>query len=265
MRSRHLQFGLTLLLALSGLSLAPMAGAWGVDGHRVIGEFAQSQLSPNARAEVGRLLSLEPGATLGSIANWADEHRTSADAAWHYVNLARDQNCRYDPARDCAQGQCVVAAIDRQAAILNSRAGELDRLKALKYLVHFVGDIHQPLHAGFADDRGGNTVQLQAYGRGTNLHALWDTALLVNWPGGVASLTHEIETAVKSPVAAAVRGVTDPARWAEESCQIVEEHWFYPDRRKLEPEYAERAQQVARNRLILASRRLAELLNRILN
>jgi hypothetical protein len=62
-----------------------------------------------------------------------------------------------------------------------------------------------------------------------------------------------------------VRGVTDPARWAEESCRIVEEHWFYPDRRKLEPDYAERAQQVARNRLILASRRLAELLNRILD
>jgi hypothetical protein len=89
--------------------------------------------------------------------------------------------------------------------------------------------------------------------------------LLVNWPGGVASLTHEIETTVRSPLAAAVRGIADPARWAEESCQIVEEHWFYPDRRKLEPDYAERAQQVARNRLILASRRLAELLNRILD
>ncbi|NBS95574.1 MAG: hypothetical protein EBT08_05365 [Betaproteobacteria bacterium] len=82
MRSRHLQFGLTLLLALSGLSLAPMAGAWGVDGHRVIGEFAQSQLSPNARAEVGRLLSLEPGATLGSIAN------PGTTSTWHAIKTA---------------------------------------------------------------------------------------------------------------------------------------------------------------------------------
>lgn len=264
MLSRPLQCVLTLLLILSGLSLGSVARAWGIDGHRLIGEFTQAQLSPSARAEVERLLSLEPGATLSSIANWADEHRTSADAPWHYVNLPRGQECRYDAARDCAQGQCVVSAIDRQAAILGSRAADLERLKALKYLVHFVGDVHQPLHAGFGDDRGGNTVQLQAYGRGTNLHALWDTALLVNWPGGVESLTHEIESAVRSPVSAAARSAPDPARWAEESCRIVEEAWFYPDRRKLEPDYAERAQRVARTRLILASRRLAELLNRVL-
>jgi hypothetical protein len=244
--------------------MAQTVSAWGVDGHRLIGDLAQQQLSPKARAEIGRLLSLEPGATLGSIANWADDHRSAADAPWHYVNFPRNGGCRFDLVRDCAQGQCVVAAIDRQAAILGARGTDADRLKALKYVVHFVADVHQPLHAGFADDRGGNTVQLQAYGRGTNLHAVWDTALVVNWPGGLELLTRDLESAAKGPVAVAARGA-DPARWAEESCRIVEEDWFYPDRRKLEADYEARAQRIVRARLLLATQRLADLLNRLLD
>ena len=244
--------------------MAPLAGAWGIDGHRLIGDLAQQQLTPKARAEIGRLLSLEPGATLGSVANWADEHRSAADAPWHYVNLPRQSGCRFEAARDCARGQCVVAAIERQATILGARGADSDRLKALKYLVHFVADVHQPLHAGFADDRGGNTVQLQAYGRGTNLHAIWDTALIVNWPGGLEQLTRDVESAARGPVSAAARGV-DPARWAEESCRIVEKDRFYPDRRKLDSEYEERAQRIVQAQLILAAQRLADLLNRLLN
>jgi hypothetical protein len=255
---------LTLIALLFGFYLPETATAWGVDGHRLIGDLAQQQLNPKARAEIERLLSLEPGATLGSIANWADEHRTATDAPWHYVNLPRHGGCRFEAARDCAQGQCVVAAIDRQTAILSARGTDADRLKALKYAVHFVADIHQPLHAGFADDRGGNTVQLQAYGRGTNLHAVWDTALVVNWPGGLDRLTRDLEAIIRGPVAVAARGA-DPARWAEESCRIVEEDWFYPDRRKLDSDYEERAQRIVRARLILASQRLADLLNRVLD
>jgi hypothetical protein len=255
---------LALFVFLCGFWAAPTAGAWGVDGHRLIGDLAQQQLSPKARAEVGRLLNLEPGATLGSIANWADEHRSPADSPWHYVNLPRNGGCRFEAARDCTQGQCVVAAIDRQAAILGARGADADRLKALKYVVHFVADVHQPLHAGFADDRGGNTVQLQAYGRGTNLHAVWDTALVVNWPGGLERLTRELEAAIQGPIAVAARGA-DPARWAEESCRVVKEDWFYPDRRKLESGYQERAQRIVRAQIILATQRLADLLNRVLD
>ena len=140
------------------------ASAWGVDGHRLIGDLAQQQLSPKARAEIGRLLSLEPGATLGSIANWADDHRSAADAPWHYVNLPRNGGCRFEATRDCAQGQCVVAAIDRQAAILGARGADADRLKALKYVVHFVADVHQPLHAGFADDRAATRFNCKRMG-----------------------------------------------------------------------------------------------------
>lgn len=115
------------------------------------------RLSPAARAQVERLLALEPEATLASISTWADEVRSPTTAAWHYVNFPRDADCHYDTNRMCIQGNCVVGAIERQLAVLPSDAPDEKRLLALKYVVHFIGDVHQPLHAGFADDRGGNS------------------------------------------------------------------------------------------------------------
>lgn len=170
--NRRLLLAITVLLALP-----PLAHAWGSAGHHVVAQLAEAQLTPKARTEVNRLLALEPGSTLASISTWADEHKNPSTAAWHYVNLPRG-SCTYVAERDCPGGQCVVAAIERQAAILASDATDGKRLTALKYLVHLVGDIYQPLHAGYGDDRGGNKYQLQAFGRGSNLHSLWDSGLI---------------------------------------------------------------------------------------
>ena len=164
------------LVALWGIGTTP-ARAWGVQGHQVVAAIAWQGLSPVAREEATRLLALEPAQTLVSVATWADEHRGPATAPWHYLNFPRGQ-CRFDAARDCPEGQCVIGAIDRQRAILASKATDAERLQALKYLVHLVADIHQPLHAGYQDDRGGNTVQLRFLMRGSNLHALWDKGLI---------------------------------------------------------------------------------------
>ena len=122
----------------------------------MIAAEAQQLLTPAARAEVDRLLALEPGATLASISTWADETRSPGTASWHYVNFPRDAGCAYEAPRDCPGDACVVGAIARQEAVLTSTAADAEKLVALKYLVHFVGDVHQPLHAGYADDKGGN-------------------------------------------------------------------------------------------------------------
>lgn len=237
------------------LSASQPIFAWGVDGHRLTAEAAERLLNPKASAEVRRLLSLEQGATMGSVAAWADEARTLADARWHYVNFLPGSGCKYDGTRDCLNGGCVVEAIRRQSSLLGSSAPDTERLRALKYVIHLVADVHQPLHAGYAHDRGGNLFQLQAYGRGTNLHALWDSGLIVNWPRG----TSVVETALRE---AAIRAdVGDPASWAEESCRLVEEAWFYPSARTLDEDYAERSRPVMIERLKLAAARLADLLN----
>jgi hypothetical protein len=151
---------------------------------------------------------------------------------------------------------CVVGAIAHQAEVLASKAPDEERLKALKYVVHFVADVRQPLHAGFADDRGGNQYQVQAFGRGTNRHALWDSALIQQRPGGEAGL----RAAVQAEIASANPSGTAGA-WAAESCRLVSRPGFYPDGNKIEAGYAEQWTRTLAQRLATASRRLARELN----
>jgi nuclease S1 len=241
-----------LLLGLSAGSVF----AWGGTGHRLIAESAERQLSPTARAEVNRLLALEPGATLASISTWADEHRSPSTARWHYVNLPRDAGCTYSAPRDCPEGACVVGAIERQAALLASTGPDAGRLQALRYLTHLVGDVHQPLHAAFTDDRGGNLYQVRFLGRGTNLHAVWDSGLLD--AVGIEALNLKAPAPVdKAPG----QGAGSPALWAEESCRVATGLGFYPAVHTLPPDYVQRMTPILVERLALASQRLAAVLN----
>lgn len=241
------------LVVLATTSMA--AHAWGGDGHRVIALLAERQLTPEARKEVARLLALEPGETLASVSTWADEHRSPQTAAWHYVNFPRD-SCTYDAQRDCPDGKCVVEAINRQTEVLLSNATDEKRLTALKYLVHLAGDVHQPLHAGYLDDKGGNTYQLQAFMRGSNLHALWDTGLIKS--------LEEDPTVIANRLAAKTTANHNsdwkPAQAAEESCRIVGTIGFYPERR-VGGDYIQRYLPVVEQRLQMAGKRLADLLN----
>ena len=247
-------------LALLWACAAP-AGAWGVQGHQVVAAIAWQELSPIARAQAVRSLALEPGQTLPSVSTWADEHRGPATAPWHYLNFPRG-TCQFDAQRDCPDGQCVVAAIERQRAILASPATDAQRLHALRYLVHFVADVHQPLHAGYRDDRGGNTVQLRFLMRGSNLHALWDKGLLERLGLDNSALIAAVQA---QPVAPALLSSSLPTSIdiAEESCRIVAQPGFYPQGDPDEA-YSMRMTPVLLQRLALAGRRLAAMLNQAL-
>jgi hypothetical protein len=231
--------------------------AWGSDGHKIVALLAEAQLSPAARKEVARLLAQEPGATLASISTWADEHRNPATAAWHYVNFPRG-DCNYQPERDCPDGKCVVAAIDRQIKVLRSSDDDEKKLNALKYVVHFVGDIHQPLHAGFGDDRGGNGYQLQAFMRGSNLHAVWDSGL-------IKSLQQEKQAIVKSLLVRPIplqKAAFSASNAAMESCRIVSKPDFYPER-LVTQSYVDTYVPVMAYQLAIAGSRLAQVLNEL--
>jgi hypothetical protein len=166
------------------LVLAPLeqALAWGQEGHSIIAEIAQRRLDPDTLRKINALLGGE--VSLASIASWADDYRAlhRETAGWHFVDIPFDQSV-YDPKRDCNpdKGDCVIHAIARfQAAVSDCSKPLSDRSEALKFLVHFVGDVHQPLHvetrfgADGKDDRGGNDVPVTFFGQKTNLHALWD-------------------------------------------------------------------------------------------
>jgi hypothetical protein len=234
--------------------------AWGSQGHQIVAALAQAQLTPAARKEVDRLLALEPGETLETVSTWADEHKSPATSAWHYVNFPRD-SCTYEPERDCPDGKCVVAAINKQIDVLIYEVDEERRLKALKYLVHLVADVHQPLHAGYLDDKGGNKYQLQAFMRGSNLHALWDSGL-------IRYMDEDTGTTVKRLLTKTGQGKPLSSKLAvaaaEESCRIVGMSGFYPQR-KVGMDYVERFTPVMEQRLGLAGSRLAALLNAVLS
>jgi hypothetical protein len=253
LRSQVLVF---LCLATAALVPAP-AFAWGREGHQLVAALAEQQLDAEARVELNRLLALEPELTLAAASTWADEHRSATTAPWHYVNFPRD-SCSYDEVRDCPGGRCVVGAIERQTQVLRSWASDDERLKALKYLIHLVADVHQPLHAGYADDKGGNTFQIRAFGRGTNLHALWDSGLIDNRVKGPQGLRAELAAELKSK-RSSQRLI--PAEWAEESCRIVQSDGFYPGTHKMGVEYPRAQDATLRSRLLSAARRLAALLN----
>lgn len=273
--AQALRTGYVFVGALMGLPCT--ASAWGVQGHEVVAAIAQGRLTPAAQREVEHLLALEPGATLKSIASWADQQRSPETAAWHYVNFPRG-TCGYVAQRDCPDGQCVVAAIEQQSALLGSARPDTERLVALKYLVHLVADVHQPLHAGHADDRGGNRYQLQAFGQGSNLHAVWDAGLLrameESTPALAARLVRQYLPPARSMASAPAGAVQSTptlpspllsaAQVAAQSCEVLERADFYPSDRKIGADYLHQFQPVLESRLVLAGVRLADLLNRLL-
>jgi hypothetical protein len=178
------------LIFLGAISWTDYAGAWGPEGHAIIAEIAEARLSDQARAQLTQILAAdESGAKhLDQIASWPDAVRPARPetAPWHFVDIPLDVGS-YDGGRDCKQDNCVVAAIPRFAGVLgDSNADPKARVEALKFLVHFMGDIHQPLHcetdlAKFPapeGDRGGNKVHLNYLGKPTNFHSLWDGGLI---------------------------------------------------------------------------------------
>ncbi|MGH8214720.1 MAG: S1/P1 nuclease [Rhodanobacteraceae bacterium] len=245
------------------LAFPPVASAWGPLGHRIVARLAEAQLAPRAGAEVRALLAIRDKQYLDQIANWADDLRDTDPALYrrtarlHYLNF-QSGDCIYEPPRDCRDGECVVAAIDKYSTILadpsNSPAA---RAQALAFVVHFVADVHQPLHAGYRRDAGGNDFQVRWQGRGTNLHRIWDSAMLDDAHLSTAEYTRRLQ-AERTPVAA---GGT-PAEWAEESCRIDRDGGVYPATHFIDEAYMQRERPIAEQRLRQAGARLAGLLNR---
>ncbi|WP_225730270.1 MULTISPECIES: S1/P1 nuclease [unclassified Nocardia] len=247
----------------------PTANAWGRQGHSTSAAIADTRLTAAARAEVDRLLAGEPDPTLAGVANWADQVRADdpelgkRSAPWHYVNIA-ENGCVYDPAVNGNDGQNVIEALRTQTAILADRTRpDADRGQALKFVVHFVGDIHQPMHAGYAGDRGGNEFTVNYLGRDTNLHSVWDSRML-----DTRRSTDDEEVrrllALPAPDLPAPRPDTDPARWAQDSCRIATSPGVYPADSTIGDEYTRQFLPVAEAQLRLAGERLGQLLHAVL-
>src|ERR1039458_5368808 len=154
------------------------AFGWGPEGHDLVARLAAAHLTPAAAARVAEILG--SGTTMQAISSWPDQIRRerAATGPWHYIDIPIDKP-HLDMARDCPKGDCVIAKIEDFRKALNDPAiAPAARREDLMFLIHFVGDMHQPLHSSDNKDKGGNDVHVEFFGRRTNLHSVWDSGLL---------------------------------------------------------------------------------------
>jgi hypothetical protein len=243
----------------------------GSEGHRIVAEIAEQYLEPATARQVRELLAIENATTLAQVSTWADDIRPQhrETARWHYVNIPihppSGTPTAYDAERDCSRGDCVIAAIERFEAVLRNRsAPPRDRLEALKFIVHFVADVHQPLHCADDGDRGGNDIRVSLSGRTTNLHAVWDWGILAPAVGGdERGYALRLVRSITPAEIARWRGGS-PTDWANESYGIARRliygEWPH-EPGSLPASYEAVALPVVNEQLEKAGMRLTALLN----
>lgn len=151
---------------------------WGQTGHRATGQIAEDHLSMKAKKQINKILK---GKSLAIVSTYADEIKSDSRfrefGPWHYVNLPQGET-RYTEANAAPEGDLLMA-IRRCVELLKDRStSNEDKEFYLKMLVHFIGDLHQPLHAGRGEDKGGNDIQVRWFNEGTNLHSVWDSKMI---------------------------------------------------------------------------------------
>ncbi len=209
-----------LLLLLALLIFAPAhARAWGDDGHRIVCAIAWDELSPSIQARVASILDIPGKAAFAESCYWADDVRMwrAETAPHHFINLPRGGDEIIDLARDCPQPRsCDVVAVDEHARTLR----QYYSADALRFLGHYVGDLHQLLHTGYADDRGGNLIGGTFLGEGMTMRDLWDTYLLAAtrkpWP----ILADDLHARITQAQRWVWLGGT-PSDWANETHTLV--------------------------------------------
>ncbi len=246
------------------------AWAWGPHGHRIATRIAEERLTPAARAAVRNLL--HEGDNLVEESNWADHDGHDAEPAsapWHYVNVPI--NAAHYEARFCAGGNCVVEKIKHYRKVLaNTSASRAERARALLFLVHFVEDVHQPLHVGDNHDRGGNLAQVQFLGQGDNLHRVWDSSMINEVNRNERAWVEMIEPLL-TPANLSAWSKGSVESWADESLQEAKKAYHYPtgsarplnSGASLGRDYVEFALPILRLRLAQAGVRVANELNAI--
>jgi hypothetical protein len=283
---------LASIVSAALLVVAGPAAAWGDLGHEVTALIAYRHLTPTARARLDKMLASDTdpltAPDFASRATWADKYRNShrETAAWHFVDIEIDHPdlaaacfgfpklAPGQPASHGAADDCVVDKIKQFSAELRDPATPApERLLALRFLIHFVGDLHQPLHAADHQDRGGNCIGLNPPADGEkNLHAFWDTGAVEALGPSARAIAGELNKRISArDVRTWSKG--DETVWAQESFKLAKTDSYRlpslptcaaPGSVALTPAYKAQARKAAAVQLGKAGVRLAAMLNRAL-
>jgi len=258
---RHAAAMRHIALAVSALLTLPSpAHAWGKTGHRVVGAIAEPLLTPAARTAVRRILGVE---TMAEASNWPDFMR--ADPApywqrqstpWHYVTVPAGKS--YAQVTPPPEGDAVTALRRFSATVQDTSAPLAERQAALRFIIHIVGDLHQPLHAGNGNDKGGNEMQVTFFGRPTNLHSVWDSGLIDDEQLSYSELATWLAARI-TPTDRRAWASTDPVAWITESAALRDQ--IYPTDPALSYGYVYQNKARVEQRLEMGGVRLADYLN----
>ncbi|WP_405605692.1 S1/P1 nuclease [Polaribacter sp. Asnod1-A03] len=234
---------------------------WGKNGHRATGQIAEVYLTKKAKKNIDKILK---GQSLAFVSTFADEIKSDRAyrkySPWHYVNMDLDQT--YEEAEKNPQGD-LVTGIDTCIKVLkDENSSEEDKVFHLKMLVHFIGDLHQPMHIGRKEDKGGNDVQVQWFGKGTNLHSVWDSKMIDDYGMSYSDLADNAKDLSKKQVELIEQGsVVD---WVNEVHKIsVEVYKSVKIGEKLSYRYSYDHFGTVRTQLQRGGIRLAKILNEI--
>lgn len=210
---------IVLLILLASQMSFGNAPFWSKTGHRVIGEIAQNELSGKAKRAIAKLLD---GKSLSSISNFADEIKADSRyrefSAWHYVNIPQGKD--YKDIEHNTYGDLVTGIRKCIEIVKDGKNPKEDRVFYLKMLVHLVGDLHQPMHVGRVEDKGGNDIQVQWFGRGSNLHRVWDSNMIDDYGLSFSELANSLPELDKNARKKIQEG--EVLDWVKESQEIAD-------------------------------------------
>lgn len=192
---------------------------WSKTGHRVIGEVAQQHLKGKTKRALKDLLN---GQSLAAVSNFADEIKADSlyrkFGPWHYANIPKGKD--YGDEEPSKYGDLVIAIEECIRIVKDEKSSRDDRIFYLKMLIHFIGDLHQPMHVGRLEDKGGNDIQLQWFNQGTNLHKVWDANLINDYGMSYTELADKLPEVSKKQIKAIQEG--DVYDWVEESQDVAD-------------------------------------------
>lgn len=239
------------------------AFGWGQTGHRVTGAIAENHLSPAAKAAVVKLL---PNESLAEASTYADEMRSNpsefwrkTSPPWHYVTVPEGHE--YHEVGAPEQGDAYTALQHYSKVVKDPKASREERQLALRFIVHLIGDLHQPLHAGNGTDRGGNSVKVRFFWEDSNLHSVWDSGMIDSKGLSYTEWTQWLDRKISDKQAVEWEEL-DPNVWIKESTEIRDT--LYPeDANNMSYDYVYDFLPVAKTRMQQAGIRIAAYLNNL--
>jgi len=234
---------------------------WGSTGHRAIGVIAEKHLTKKAKKQINKLLQ---GQSLAFVSTYGDDIKSDSRYAkfytWHYVNFPF--NSKYENSDKNPKGD-IVTGINTCISILKDKnTSQEDQIFYLKFLVHLIGDLHQPLHVGRGEDKGGNDIQVRWHNKGTNLHRVWDSNMIESWNMGYTELAKNAKKLNKPQIQSIQKGTV--LDWTYESQKLaIQVYKSVEIGEKLGYKYSYKHFGTVRSQLQKSGIRLAKILNDI--